>query len=451
MEMCDVCCLNYNSFFICNNCKYKCCKICCKKYFLQSFKDPCCLNCGTIINNLELIENFGIRWNFSTYMKSRNKIKFHIQKQLLFSTKREADIKKKTNMIKMKRLELFKARKKINEELYDLKVKLIKLNSSNRDDVGVDNGGHINKRDDVGVDNGVYINIGGGFEEDHLDSNTLVSIRSSDEESLDSNNNVAIRRLVVSNTIIANRRFSCSCSCDGFLDESYKCMVCLRYTCEKCYSVKEEGHFCNNTVNIYNISKKCPCCEEYITKDDGCNLIKCSKCNSYFDWNSNKIIDNIDHIDHINQNNLHNFNKLDLSSFNNVDIITLRGMHEHIFEFIRLYRPKLIKKLKSFDYINEKMRKNRISYLINKISQIQFEKNINKLLKFDYYERIIIKLILIAYDKAIIIFNNGNNYLEELNNIIRNTNNILIDIAKYLKYKNNIKIHHWFNLEGIKL
>ncbi len=85
------------------------------------------------------------------------------------------------------------------------------------------------------------------------------------------------------------------------------------------------------------------------------------------------------------------------------------------------------------------------------INLIQFEKQINKIAKLDYYKIYIIEIILLAYDEAINIFNNDNIYLLELNKIISKTNNILININKYLKYKNTIKLHHWFNIEGINI
>ena len=274
-----------------------------------------------------------------------------------------------------------------------------------------------------------------GSWSDGEDSNTIVAIRKSSEEDN-------------SNTIVAIRRFCCSYSCDGVLDASYKCNVCSMRMCEFCYSRCEEGHKCNYIIKL------CPCCKEYITKDDGCNSIKCVKCNTFFDWNSRNIINNkIDYGINIQfMKILPSFNKLDLSSFCDGDTITLHGMYDHIFEFIRLYKQKLIDVLQSYNnYYIDNMKNIIISYLINKINLIQFERRINKIVKKNFYKKFIIKIILLAYDKSIDVFNNENSYLDELNNIINNTNNILKDIAKYLKYNNNIKIHHWFNLDGIKL
>ena len=54
-----------------------------------------------------------------------------------------------------------------------------------------------------------------------------------------------------------------------------------------------------------------------------------------------------------------------------------------------------------------------------------------------------------TYKKAIEVFNNGKDYLKELNNIITESNEMIINITKYFKYNNNIKILHWFNLNNI--
>ncbi len=430
--MCVVCCVCYiktsdECMFICNNCEYKSCKKCCKKYFLISSKEPDCMNCGMILNKLDLIEHFGVKWNFGKYMKDRHIKNFQIQKHLLQSTKGDSDRKKKEDFIRKRRSELFIERKKINKELNNLKVELTQVRSVGKMDV---NNGVL------GVNNGV---LGVNISEMDVkqDSNVLITVGSSN----DSNDIITVRRFRSdSNAFITIRRFRCFNKCDGFLDEFYKCIVCSRRTCECCYSELNEGHYC---------IKQCPCCGVNMIKDDGCDLIKCFYCETFFDWSSGKIINKQVNND-IKNIYLPDFNKLNLLSFNDEDIITLRGMYDHIVEFIKLYKQKLIDKLKLYNNY-DKMKNLRISYLINKINLIQFEKKINKTLKQSYYKIIITKIILSVYDKAINVFNNKTNYLKELKQIINKTNDVLINTTKYLKYKNNIKIHHWFNLDGIEI
>ena len=146
-------------------------------------------------------------------------------------------------------------------------------------------------------------------------------------------------------------------------------------------------------------------------------------------------------------NNFVAFHKLDLSSINIDDKITLQGMHDYIVEFIRFKALKLINILNLNN--DNKYKINRINYINNKINKLKFYRNIIKQSKLENYKTYIINIILIAYQKAIEVFNNGKEYLKELNKIITETNEIIINITKYLKYNNNIKILHWFNLNDI--
>ncbi len=436
MYICNVCCVNINNnnLFSCSKCEYKCCKICCKKYFLtlsDTNYELDCMNCRVILNNFELVTNFGIKWIFGKYTKFKNKILYQKQTKLLDSTIHAANRKKKELLIIKKRLELLMQRKCINKELNNLNVELNKLKSY-KDDENSDVGSGANIGGGFNIGSG--IEVGSGVGHSDKNSNTLVAI-----ESLSGYGNITIRRL---------SSFRCSYSCDGVLDEFYKCTVCLKITCSLCYSGLEEGHNCSNTINIYNISKECPSCKEYITKDDGCNIIKCINCNTSFEWNSGNINTNyqFNNIDNDNDLFLPMFNKLDLSSLNNEETVILRGMYDHIIEFIKFTKQKLINLLM---LTNNKMKDVRINYLINKITDTQFKKQINKILKFENYKKFIISIIILAYEKAINVFNNGENYLEKLNEIIVTTNFFITNITKYLKYTNNIKIHHWFNLNGV--
>jgi hypothetical protein len=356
------------------------------------------MNCKTLINKDEFIENFTLKWVFGKYMKYRNKLLFQKQKHLLNSTKGDADFNKKENLIIEKRSVLLKKRKQINKELNDLKAELIQL-----------------RRSSVGGERG-----------------------EGDDGDLDIN----IRRSDVSINI------RCSFECGGFLDESYKCMNCSKYTCKRCYSNIEDQHMCSNyAVNVYNISKPCPQCGEFISRDGGCNTINCTNCNIVFNWNSGNIIKEIVYKD-IVYKHLPNFNELNTQSLNNDDIIILRGMYEHIIEFIRLNMINFVKIL-SNDNIN-KFKKIRINYLIDKINESEFYKEIIKVSKYENYRLYIINIILSSYNKGLSIFNNINDEsINELNKIIINTNNKILNITKYFKYSNNIKIHHWFNLNDI--
>ncbi len=390
MYICSVCvCTSLNNnMFICKKCQYNSCKKCCKKYLLCiANKEPCCMNCDENINKFDLIKIFGIKWVFGRYMKYKNEIIFKNQLSLLQSTKGEADMNKKENIIIAKKKKLLIKRKKINKELGVLNAELIQL-----------------------------------------------------------------RRSYLENDIIL-RRFSCS-FCEGFLDGSYKCTICSKNTCEKCYSIKNEDHMCfDNSINILEKCKDCPNCGEFMTKDDGCRLIKCIKCNTIFDWNNKEIISNIFEVPNNNFNIpiLIDYKKINISSYSYENIITIRGIYEHINEFIRFKSKKYLSML-NVNILNfniDRFKTYRIEYINNNINKKQFYKKIIKIYKFENYKQYIIYIILCAYKKAIEIFNNGCDYLNELNFVINDTNNYILNITKYFKYSNNIKILHWFNINDI--
>lgn len=247
-----------------------------------------------------------------------------------------------------------------------------------------------------------------------------------------------------------NNNIRCSYNCEGFLDVSYKCNICNKYTCIRCYSGVDNWHDCsNNVINVYNISKPCPQCGMYICKDEGCDTINCINCNICFNW----LISNNDNIN-VNNNINHipsllEINQLNTSHLNEDDIIIFKGMYNHIFEFKRIHMNKLVLILTNFNKL-DKFKQLRIDYLNDKITKTQFDKQIIKLSKFENYRMYISNIILEAYYKAINIINNNINInIDELTNIIKITNNYILSINKYFKYTNNIKIYHWFNLNDI--
>jgi hypothetical protein len=87
-------------------------------------------------------------------------------------------------------------------------------------------------------------------------------------------------------------------NCDGIMykdsDEKYfKCNICNNYGCVKCeISCKDvELHLCDeNKIKeveaIRKDTKPCPNCGTSIFKADGCSQIMCSKCKTFFDFNT---------------------------------------------------------------------------------------------------------------------------------------------------------------------
>ena len=98
----------------------------------------------------------------------------------------------------------------------------------------------------------------------------------------------------------------CQSDCKGFLSTSYKCDLCNKRTCPKCFEVEGEGaeeHTCKpENVETVSLMKKetraCPGCSVRIYKIDGCNQMWCVECNTAFDWISGKIVNGAIHNPH---------------------------------------------------------------------------------------------------------------------------------------------------------
>lgn len=82
--------------------------------------------------------------------------------------------------------------------------------------------------------------------------------------------------------------------CDGFLSTAWKCRVCESHTCNKCMTIKEDGHECDpeivKTIQMcIKETKPCPKCSERIHRIDGCDQMFCVQCETIFSWNTGEI------------------------------------------------------------------------------------------------------------------------------------------------------------------
>ncbi len=84
-------------------------------------------------------------------------------------------------------------------------------------------------------------------------------------------------------------------SCKGLVLFS-KCSVCLASYCPKCLEIDEGSgkHRCSpaaleSVQEIKKSSKPCPACRYIITKDGGCDHMRCSNCGTRFTWSTGKI------------------------------------------------------------------------------------------------------------------------------------------------------------------
>lgn len=96
------------------------------------------------------------------------------------------------------------------------------------------------------------------------------------------------------------RKFVMPCqttNCKGMLSSAYKCDLCEKYTCSKCFESidgDKDAHICNpdNVETAEEIKKNtrpCPSCGCRISKIDGCDQMWCVECKTAFSWSKGTV------------------------------------------------------------------------------------------------------------------------------------------------------------------
>lgn len=80
--------------------------------------------------------------------------------------------------------------------------------------------------------------------------------------------------------------------CGGFLDPDFVCMNCSTPFCKYCEKKLTANHKCNqedlDSVNLVNNMIKCPGCKLPVFKNEGCDSITCSNCQTNFSYSTGK-------------------------------------------------------------------------------------------------------------------------------------------------------------------
>lgn len=109
------------------------------------------------------------------------------------------------------------------------------------------------------------------------------------------------------------RKFVMQCQnngCRGMLTTQYKCDLCTKFTCSKCFVAIVEGekadHVCKqedvDTVDeLRKNSKPCPTCGTRISKIDGCDQMWCPECKTAFSWSKGTVEKGVIHNPHYYQ------------------------------------------------------------------------------------------------------------------------------------------------------
>ena len=192
-------------------------------------------------------------------------------------------------------------------------------------------------------------------------------------------------------------------NCNGYLNDNFKCDLCEKDVCNKCFTEKLKDHECDPELVetcklIKSEAKPCPNCTEYISKINGCDQMFCTMCGTAFSWVTGNIEQGIIHNPHAhsffqnnpdalnnymhnnnnnNQNNcrnhIPNFHQL-MKVSNYMDKDNLRRLeyiHRNISEF-RQYRRNYY-----IEYINNNDEENnediRYRFLYNEIDDKHFK------------------------------------------------------------------------------
>ncbi len=97
---------------------------------------------------------------------------------------------------------------------------------------------------------------------------------------------------LIQKQLASSKRACMNSTCSGFLDDNLQCMLCQSSFCIKCEVLLKPKHECKQedleAISMVNGMIKCPGCSLPVFKNVGCNHMKCSVCNTCFDYETGK-------------------------------------------------------------------------------------------------------------------------------------------------------------------
>lgn len=243
-KSCPICCAEFNkalrSVVTCNisSCSFTCCKECVRTYLTGVTADPHCMNC-------------------------RNKWSLEFTKNALNAAFMDKDYKAHRRVILADR-EIAKT-----QEYYEGALRYGKKTEGDQKIAEI-------RRE-----------IAANDEKNRMLYRQIDEIR----QTMDSKQQTAE----------AARKFVMQCQnngCRGMLTTQYKCDLCTKFTCTKCFVCIAEGtkeeHQCKpeDVATVEELRKNtrpCPSCGARISKIDGCDQMWCIECKTAFSWSKGTV------------------------------------------------------------------------------------------------------------------------------------------------------------------
>lgn len=341
-QICNICCeptsKSKRRLLVCQQCQFEACKQCIQTYILENPLSAHCMNCKVEYEDEYIISNIS-RSFFNNEIKEKQKTIFiELEKALIPNTLEYARERKqkevilseiKKNSISIKELEqiiivvvndyikkelnkfshLFPYNTHVYEKilkpnnyysnLYMIRYALKKLMDYITVCLDKGNGGLI------------YISVYNKVENLYnFNIREIVELTICNEYDSLKEKNITLKSQLLTpkkeEEKSKEKKYTIKCQdkdCNGYVcNRTYKCGLCDKYTCSKCFVIKEENHICNeNDIKSAELIKKetkpCPNCSERIFKIEGCDQMWCTECNTAFSWKTgNKI----------NHNSIHN-------------------------------------------------------------------------------------------------------------------------------------------------
>ena len=255
-KTCEVCYEDLNNsthkLVNCDKCEYKCCKQCVRTYFKDILNEPHCMKCKMQWEPEFVVTALNKSYYNGEFKENRKAVLTNLEKSRLPDTQHDAKV--------------FLLQEKLDATILGIKGQIKALKGEIR-----------KKEQEIILANSEFL------KEKRPDKKVFI--------------------------------MKCQSDCKGFLSTSYKCDLCNKRTCPKCFEVEDDAgagaalgagaavHTCKpeNVETVAMMKKEtrsCPGCSVRIYKIDGCNQMWCVECNTAFDWVSGKIVNGQIHNPH---------------------------------------------------------------------------------------------------------------------------------------------------------